>query len=86
MNNRRYDGLTCSIHLGQLNPKSENNMNTKRITFALIAAAFVAAVVAVASVRFAVGVDGLFGFGAAVALIVVALTDYGFVAPRAPGK
>lgn len=86
MNKRRYDGCTCSIHVGQLNPKSENNMNTKRITFALIAAVFVTAVVAVASVRFAVGVEGLFGFGAVVALIGVALTDYRFVAPRAPSK
>jgi len=61
-------------------------MTTKRITFALIAAVLVAAAGAVASVRLAVGVEGLFGFGAVMALIAVALTDYRFTAPRIAGK
>lgn len=61
-------------------------MNTKRITFALIAAVLVTVAVAVASVRFAVGVEGLFGFVAVVALIAVAATDYRLTAPRMFGK
>lgn len=51
-------------------------MNTKRITFAIITAALVAALVAVAAARATVGVDGLIGFGAVVALIAVAAADY----------
>ncbi len=51
-------------------------MNTKRITFALITVAALAAVVAVAANRPAVGVDGLIGYGAVIALIAMAVADY----------
>jgi UDP-N-acetylmuramyl pentapeptide phosphotransferase/UDP-N-acetylglucosamine-1-phosphate transferase len=51
-------------------------MNTKRITFALIAAATFAVVVAVAALRFAVGIDGLIGYGAVIALIAMAAVEY----------
>lgn len=56
-------------------------MNTKRITFALIAAGLVAAAAAVANVRTPVGVDAVIGFGAVIALIAVAVIDY-----RLPGR
>jgi|GEM_PF-5666624 len=50
-------------------------MNTKRITFALITVAAGAAMVAVATLW---GVDRLIGYGAVIALIALAASEYGF--------
>jgi hypothetical protein len=53
-------------------------MNTKRVTFAVAAVGLLAAVAVVAGTRLAVGLDGIIGYGAVVALIALALTDYRF--------
>lgn len=57
-------------------------MITKRLTFALIAVAFVAAAVVVAAAKNLVGLDGLIGIGAVVSLIGVAAIDYRSTLPR----
>lgn len=51
-------------------------MNTNRLTFALIAAVLVALAVAVVAARTAVGLDAVIGFGAVVAVLTIALTEY----------
>lgn len=61
-------------------------MNTKRITLALIVAALAVAALAVAAARTTVGLDGLIGFGAVIALIAVAATDYRVTLPRVFGS
>ena len=62
-------------------------MKTNRITFALIAGGLTAAAaVAVAVARAAVGVDGLVGYGAVIALVAFAALDYGTGRRRLFGK
>ncbi|PTY08212.1 hypothetical protein DB347_01110 [Opitutaceae bacterium EW11] len=61
-------------------------MTTKRLTFALIAAALVAAVVAVASAPVAVGADGWFGFAVVGAVLALAAVDYRGGLRRVPGR
>jgi hypothetical protein len=51
-------------------------MKTNRFTYALIAAVLVAAAAVVAFVRPTVGVDGVIGYGAALALVGLAAIDY----------
>lgn len=57
-------------------------MNTKRFTLALIAALALGAV-AFAAARTTVGLEGLVGFGAVVALVAVAVVDYRAALPKA---
>ncbi len=57
-------------------------MNTKRITFALIT---VAAVAAMAAVGTLLGVDRLVGYGAVIALIALAAAEYRFDLRRVLG-
>jgi hypothetical protein len=52
-------------------------MKTYRTTIALVAAGLLAVVAAVAGVRTpGVGVEGVFGFGAVVAILAFAASDY----------
>ncbi len=60
-------------------------MNTKRITFALIAVAVAAIAVAVANVRPVVGADSVIGYGAVIAMLALAALDYRFAARRVFG-
>ena len=60
-------------------------MNTKRITFAIIAAAIAAVAVALANVRTAVSVEGFIGYGAVIALLALAAADYRFDVRRVFG-
>lgn len=60
-------------------------MNTNRFTFAIIAAALAVVAVAVANVRLPVGVDGVIGFGAVIALLALAAADYRFDVRRVFG-
>lgn len=61
-------------------------MNTKRITLTLTVAILAVATLAIAAAHTAVGVDGLIGFGAVIALIAVAATDYRNALPRGFGS
>lgn len=60
-------------------------MNTTRITLALTVAALAVATLVIAATRTAVGLDGLIGFGAVIALIAVAAIDYKVALPRVLG-
>ena len=60
-------------------------MNTKRITLALTVTALAVVTLVIAAARTAVGFDGLIGFGAVIALIAVAATDYRVALPRVFG-
>ena len=51
-------------------------MNTKRITFALAVVGLVAAAAVIVTLRPAVGIDVVVGYGAVIALILLVATEY----------
>lgn len=58
-------------------------MKTSRLTFALIGAVIVAAMIAVANVRANISVDSLTGYGLAAGLVCLVALEYG-VGSRRP--
>ena len=60
-------------------------MNTKRVTFAIAVVGLLVAAAVVAGTHLAVGLDGFIGYGAVIALLALALTDYRFDLRRVLG-
>ncbi|HEU5079314.1 MAG TPA: hypothetical protein VFT72_08870 [Opitutaceae bacterium] len=60
-------------------------MNTKRVTFAVAVVGLLVAAAVVAGTRLAVGLDGLIGYGAVIALLALAATEYRFDLRRVIG-
>lgn len=52
-----------------------NNMKTNRYTYALVAGGLLATAAAVVGIRM-IGIDGVFGFAAVGAVLVLAASDY----------